>query len=367
MGMSPMSRSGSSRSPAGPTWASRRSSTASSGTRSRSSPTSRRRRAGPSAASPRRPTRQLVLVDLPGVQRPRDALTQRMQSRVERELADSDVALLIINGEEGVGPGDRFLAALLREAGLPVVIAVNKIDRLNRSRTMIALEAAAELDVGEDVFPISARTGSGVVALTERLGELLPEGPFFFPEEDSSDQLAGGAPRRARARAGAAADVPGGAALGRGDRGGDRGAARGPDRHPRARVGGDGLPEGHPDRLRRADDQGGRHGRAPRARSGSWGPGCTSSCRCGCGAAGAATTACWTGWASNRTPVQFAQRPTQPRPTTGGTGETGSRMSPRRVLRDAPKVATVEVTQRKVRDHGSSLLDPVAACAYSLL
>jgi GTPase len=135
------------------------------------------------------PDRQLVLVDLPGVQRPRDALTQRMQARVERELADSDAALLIINGEEGVGPGDRFLAALLREAGLPVVIAVNKIDRLNRSRTMIALEAAAALDVGEEVFPISARTGSGVVALTERLGELLPEGPFFFPEEDSSDQL----------------------------------------------------------------------------------------------------------------------------------------------------------------------------------
>ena len=125
-----------------------------------------------------------MLVDLPGVQRPRDALTQRMQRRVERELADSDVALMIINGEEGVGPGDRFIAALLREAGLPVVVAVNKIDRLDRSRTMIALlQAAAELDVGEDVFPISARTGSGVVALTEHLGALLPEGPFFFPED----------------------------------------------------------------------------------------------------------------------------------------------------------------------------------------
>ncbi len=53
---------------------------------------------------------------------------------------------------------------------------------------MLALQAAAELDVGDDVFPISARTGSGVVALTERLGELLPEGPFFFPEDDASDQ-----------------------------------------------------------------------------------------------------------------------------------------------------------------------------------
>jgi GTP-binding protein Era len=134
------------------------------------------------------PERQLVLVDLPGVQRPRDALTQRMQSRVERELTDSDAALLLVNGEEGVGPGDRFLAALLRNAGLPVVVAVNKVDRLDNPRTVLALEAAAALDVGEDVFPISARTGKGVAALTERLGELLPEGPFFFPVEDSSDQ-----------------------------------------------------------------------------------------------------------------------------------------------------------------------------------
>jgi GTP-binding protein Era len=132
--------------------------------------------------------RQLVLVDLPGVQRPRDALTARMQSRVERELADSDVALLIVNGEEGVGPGDRFLAALLREARLPVVVAVNKVDRLDRPRTVLALEAAAALDIGEDVFPISARTGKGVGPLVERLGEMLPEGPFYFHAEDSSDQ-----------------------------------------------------------------------------------------------------------------------------------------------------------------------------------
>src|ERR1700760_4757253 len=60
--------------------------------------------------------RQLVLVDLPGVQRPRDALTKRMQSRVERELSESDVALLVVNGEEGVGPGDRFIARLLQAA-----------------------------------------------------------------------------------------------------------------------------------------------------------------------------------------------------------------------------------------------------------
>lgn len=131
---------------------------------------------------------QLVLVDLPGVQRPRDALTERMQRRVERELADADAALMVINGEEGVGPGDRWIAAALAGAGTPVVIAVNKVDRLDRQRTVDVLSAAAELAIADDIFPISARTGDGVIALREHLGALVPESPFFFPPDERSDQ-----------------------------------------------------------------------------------------------------------------------------------------------------------------------------------
>jgi GTP-binding protein Era len=131
---------------------------------------------------------QLVLVDLPGVQRPRDALTERMQHRVESELADSDAGLFVVNGEQGVGPGDRFIAAALRNAGVPVVIAVNKVDRLDRARLLAALTEAADLDVGDDVFPVSARTGQGLGPLREHLASLMPEGPFLFPPEDSSDQ-----------------------------------------------------------------------------------------------------------------------------------------------------------------------------------
>jgi GTP-binding protein Era len=131
---------------------------------------------------------QVVLVDLPGVQRPRDALTERMQRRVERELEDSDAALFVVNAEEGIGPGDRFIAETLRKAGLPVVIAVNKVDRLDRARTVLALTEAAELDVGDDVFPVSARTGAGVEPLRAHLAALMPEGPFLFPPEERSDQ-----------------------------------------------------------------------------------------------------------------------------------------------------------------------------------
>jgi len=130
---------------------------------------------------------QLVLVDLPGVQRPRDALTERMQRRVERELKDADGCLLVLNAEEGVGRGDRFIAHLLSTAPVPVVIAVNKVDRAGRGAVAAALQSAADLGVAEEVFPVSAREGSGVRPLTKHLVSLLPEGPFYFGRGQRSD------------------------------------------------------------------------------------------------------------------------------------------------------------------------------------
>jgi GTPase len=133
---------------------------------------------------------QLVLTDLPGVQRPRDALTTRMQRRVESELAEADAALFVVNGEQGVGGGgDRFIAEAIARAGVPAVIAVNKVDRLDRFRTAQGLQTASELGLPDaDVFPLSARTGRGVPPLLDHLVSLLPEGPFYFPQEEFSDQ-----------------------------------------------------------------------------------------------------------------------------------------------------------------------------------
>jgi GTP-binding protein Era len=133
------------------------------------------------------PDWQLVLVDLPGVQRPRDPMTQRMQRRVERALADADAVAFMVNGAEKVGAGDRFIANAIRSAGLPAVTVVNKIDRLDEAKTVAALTAAADLDVQGDVFPISAKKGSGVDPLLDHLIALLPEGPMLYPPEDSSD------------------------------------------------------------------------------------------------------------------------------------------------------------------------------------
>ncbi len=134
---------------------------------------------------------QIVMVDLPGFQRPRDLLTERMQKRVERELSDSDAVLFVLNGEEGVGAGDRFITELLKASSKPVLIAVNKGDRLNRSRTLESLLSAEALGLDAEIFPISAKTGEGVGVLVERLAELMPEGPLLFGVDDLSDQPLG--------------------------------------------------------------------------------------------------------------------------------------------------------------------------------
>jgi len=132
---------------------------------------------------------QLVLVDMPGVQRPRDEITRRMQHRVEAEMHEADVVLLVIDGEQGVGPGDRFIAKALigAENRAPVVCAVNKVDRLGTADTAAALTAAEKLDVADEIFPVSARRGTGVPVLLERLAELVPEGPLMYPPEDRTD------------------------------------------------------------------------------------------------------------------------------------------------------------------------------------
>ena len=131
---------------------------------------------------------QMVLVDLPGVQRPLDALTSRMARRVTQELDGADAVLLMLNGEQGVGPGDRFIAATLVQANAAVTVAVNKADRLSRAALMTVLEQAAGLELEAEIFPISARRGSGLPELVEHLAGMMPEGPFMFAEHALSDQ-----------------------------------------------------------------------------------------------------------------------------------------------------------------------------------
>ena len=120
---------------------------------------------------------QLVLVDLPGVQRPRDVLTERMQRRVEQELEGADAVLFVVNGEQGIGPGDRFIAAICCAARLevPVICAVNKIDRLDAGADDRGARRGRRAGRRRRGLPVSASAEPGSAPLTERLAE-LPRG-----------------------------------------------------------------------------------------------------------------------------------------------------------------------------------------------
>jgi GTPase len=130
---------------------------------------------------------QLALADLPGFQRPRDPLTEHMQRTVDASFEDVDGVLLALDARERIGAGDRFIAKRVFELGVPVVIAVNKIDRLKPGHIAQQLENAAKLGDFHAIHPVRARTGDGVDALREELVELLPEGPAYFPPEQRTD------------------------------------------------------------------------------------------------------------------------------------------------------------------------------------
>jgi len=155
---------------------------------------------------------QLVLVDLPGVQRPRDALTERMQRRVESELDEADGCLMVVNAEQGIGPGDRFIASLLRGAKAPVVIAVNKVDRTDRAKTVEALQAVADLEISEAIFPISARRGTGVEELPRPSRLAAAQQPVLLRSKPALGPDRVGCARGARARADPVSHARGGAA-----------------------------------------------------------------------------------------------------------------------------------------------------------
>jgi len=130
---------------------------------------------------------QLVLVDLPGFQRPRDTLTERMQRTVDSALEDVDGFLFVLAGTERLGGGDRFVAERVFSRNEPVVIALNKVDRLKPGEIAARIEEVAALGDFNSLHPVSAKTGDGVDALRRDLVALLPEGPRYFEEGTLTD------------------------------------------------------------------------------------------------------------------------------------------------------------------------------------
>lgn len=136
---------------------------------------------------PEDPDYQIVLVDTPGVHRPKTELGNRLNSIVYGTLSEVDAVLFVVDATMPIGPGDRLIADRLIEAGSDVVVTVNKIDAASRTETIAQLVEAAGWPF-EELYPTSAKTGEGVPELVEELAQRLPDGPMYFPAGITSDQ-----------------------------------------------------------------------------------------------------------------------------------------------------------------------------------
>ncbi|MEO6467668.1 MAG: GTPase Era [Acidimicrobiia bacterium] len=135
------------------------------------------------------PDSQLILLDTPGIHRPRTLLGERCNQRSVATLGEVDVVCLLVEANAKVGPGDRFIAELVTKTKTPKVLIVNKMDIATPDEIGLQLaRAGAELGEFDAYYPISAKTGEGIDALAAELVSHLPAGPKYYPDGVVSDQ-----------------------------------------------------------------------------------------------------------------------------------------------------------------------------------
>jgi len=130
-----------------------------------------------------RPEAQVVFVDTPGIHKPRTLMGERLNDAAQGSVSEVDVAALLIDATQMVGPGDRYIASRLPKGS---VLVVNKADLVDRDRLLSQLAAAGEFDF-EAYFPVSAKTGDGVDVLVDHLVERMPEGPRWYSADEVTD------------------------------------------------------------------------------------------------------------------------------------------------------------------------------------
>jgi GTP-binding protein Era len=132
---------------------------------------------------------QIVLLDTPGIHKPRTLLGERTNERARSTLAEVDVVCMLVDATAAIGPGDRFVAELVHGAPTPSVLVVNKVDAVGRAAVAAHLaDASAQLGEFDAYVPLSARTGDGVGALVEEIESRLPAGPRYYPDGVVTDQ-----------------------------------------------------------------------------------------------------------------------------------------------------------------------------------
>jgi GTPase len=134
-----------------------------------------------------RPEAQFLFVDTPGLHRPRNLLGERMVRAAEQGLAEADVGLWLVDAGAGIRREEEELGGRLAEAGKPILVALNQIDRIKRPALLPLIQRLDQLLPGRHVVPVSARTGENIEELLKTVATALPESPALFPADAQTD------------------------------------------------------------------------------------------------------------------------------------------------------------------------------------
>jgi GTPase len=135
-----------------------------------------------------RPAGQIVFIDTPGVHKPDSRLNRKMMQEIHAALESRDLILLIVDAAEKFGPGDQFVLDLVKKAGGPVFLLLNKIDKLQKDRLLPLIDQYSKLHSFQEIIPISAAKGQGLDILIDKIIRALPDGPRYFPQDQLTDQ-----------------------------------------------------------------------------------------------------------------------------------------------------------------------------------
>jgi GTP-binding protein Era len=131
---------------------------------------------------------QMVFIDTPGIHKPMHRMNQRMVEAATGALGDADVVVLVVDAAQPPGAGDRFVLDLVRSAGTPALVALNKVDLVQKPALLPLMASYADAAPFRAIVPVSALTGDGVAALEREIVAALPDGVPLYPEAYLTDQ-----------------------------------------------------------------------------------------------------------------------------------------------------------------------------------
>jgi GTP-binding protein Era len=131
---------------------------------------------------------QMVFIDTPGIHKPMHRMNRRMVEAATGALGDADVVVLVVDATQASGAGDRFVLDLVRSAGTPALVALNKVDQIQKPALLPLMASYADAAPFRAIVPVSALTGDGVDALEGEILDALPDGDPLYPGEYLTDQ-----------------------------------------------------------------------------------------------------------------------------------------------------------------------------------